>query len=110
MSKRGGNKNQNQLVVPDPIVPDPVVIPKPKVPIKKGSGLISGPEVQIKLKKCACCGEYTIPVGSSHHKCSNCGWIDDEFQNTHPDSLNGPNPITLNQARENYQQTHQKVY
>lgn len=54
------------------------------------------------LKKCACCGLYTIPVNRIHWECVECDWIDDEYQNTHPDSLNGPNSICLNEARENY--------
>ena len=53
-------------------------------------------------KKCACCGKYTIPVGTDYEICSICGWVDDPYQNQHPNSLNGKNPITLNQARQDY--------
>lgn len=41
------------------------------------------------FKKCFCCGEYTIPINIEYTICSVCGWIDDKYQNTHPDSLNG---------------------
>ena len=54
------------------------------------------------LKKCACCELFTIPVNEVHWECEKCGWIDDEYQNTHPDSLNGPNPICLNEAKGRY--------
>ena len=64
----------------------------------KNSGSTS-PEL---LKKCACCGEYTIPVKSEYETCPICGWIDDPYQNKNPDSLDGRNPITLNQARKEY--------
>jgi len=56
-------------------------------------------------KKCACCGEYTIPATSEYETCLICGWIDDKYQNTHPDSLDGKNEITLSQARSLFQQT-----
>lgn len=64
----------------------------------KNGGLLS-PEL---FKKCACCGEYTIPVKSEYEICLVCGWIDDPNQNQNPDSLDGRNPITLNQARQEY--------
>jgi rRNA maturation protein Nop10 len=53
-------------------------------------------------EKCACCGEYTISAGSEFETCSNCGWIDDHFQNSHPESTEGRNPISLMQARTEY--------
>ena len=49
--------------------------------------------------KCVCCGEYTIPVNTEYEKCPNCDWIDDKFQNTHPDSTEGQNTISLNDAK-----------
>lgn len=54
------------------------------------------------LRKCCCCEKYMVPVNSFHWKCKECGWIDDEFQNVHPDSTEGPNPISLNEARKWY--------
>jgi len=51
------------------------------------------------LKKCACYGEFTIPLGTEYEVCSICGWIDDAFQNRHPHSLDGRNPMSLLEAR-----------
>ena len=56
----------------------------------------------VLLKKCACCGEYTIPINTEFEECPNCGWIDDPYQNRHKDSLIGKNPLTLTQARKLY--------
>lgn len=62
------------------------------------------------LKKCACCGEYTLPVNIEYAVCSICGWIDDKYQNTHPDSLNGKNSLTLNQAKGIYKTQNSLKY
>ena len=62
----------------------------------------TGGESAPPLKKCVCCGLYMIPMNSFRWECEECGWIDDEYQNTHPDSLNGPNVICLNEARGRY--------
>ncbi len=51
-------------------------------------------------KKCACCGEYTIPVGTEYETCPICGWVDDPYQNSHPNSLEGENNMSLTQARK----------
>jgi rubrerythrin len=69
--------------------------------VKDGSGGLSSP---ILYKKCACCGEYSILADSKYETCPICGWIDDPYQNQHPESLNGKNPISLLQAREKYMQ------
>ena len=68
------------------------------------SGEIGGgkPILTNKYKKCACCGNFTIPVGKEKIECPECGWIDDSYQNQHPDSLNGANSKTLRMAREEY--------
>lgn len=63
-----------------------------------GSKLDSG----AVLKKCVCCNQFTIAEGSEYQKCKICGWIDDPNQNTHPDSANGKNAVSLNQARMTY--------
>ena len=55
-----------------------------------------------RMKRCFCCGAQTIPSGTKYETCSICGWIDDPYQNKHPDSLNGKNPLTLDEARERY--------
>ena len=51
-------------------------------------------------RRCQCCENYTIPINSINATCSVCGWIDDEYQNKHPDSLNGINDMSLNEARK----------
>jgi hypothetical protein len=56
-------------------------------------------ETSIAFKTCACCNEFTIPFGSSYERCPLCDWIDDPYQNMHPDSKEGKNAITLNQAK-----------
>ena len=65
-----------------------------------GRGGTASPKL---LKKCACCGEYSIPIGTEYEVCPICGWIDDAFQNTHPNSLDGRNPISLLEAQAIYQ-------
>jgi len=67
-----------------------------------GGGVGGVGDTPILMKKCVCCGEYTIPTDSTHFECPICGWIDDTFQNNNPDSLNGKNPISLNSARARY--------
>lgn len=59
------------------------------------------------LKRCACCSSFSIPIGSKGDTCSICGWIDDEYQNTHPKSLYGRNPISLEDARKAYRKIHE---
>ena len=66
-----------------------------------GVGSSSGTSSRL-LRKCMCCGEYTIPVGSEYEVCCTCGWIDDKYQNSHPESLNGRNPMTLSQMKDMY--------
>jgi hypothetical protein len=51
------------------------------------------------FRKCYCCDEYAIPVNSFHKKCNICGWIDDEYQNIHINSHEGPNELSLNEAK-----------
>lgn len=58
--------------------------------------------VPLKYKKCACCGKFTVPTNEVGYLCLICGWIDDEYQNKHPYSLNGRNMTTLNDARREY--------
>jgi rRNA maturation protein Nop10 len=63
----------------------------------------SGGLVPLRMyKKCACCGKYTIPVGTEYETCPACGWVDDPYQNSHPNSLEGKNNMSLVQAREAY--------
>lgn len=71
---------------------------------KRGGGGNGG--IEIPRKKCHCCGEFTLPANSQYEECPNCGWIDDPFQNIHPESAVGRNSISLNQAKANYIQKH----
>jgi rubrerythrin len=64
------------------------------------SGKVSGGKY-VDNRACACCGSYTIPYDSELFVCPVCGWVDDAFQNLHPDSDNGPNIFSLNQMKEN---------
>ncbi len=58
--------------------------------------------LSIAFRACICCKHYTIPVETEYETCSICGWIDDPFQNINPDSKEGMNPISLNEARKEY--------
>lgn len=51
-------------------------------------------------KKCACCREYTIPFETTYETCHICGWIDDDYQNNNPNSIEGRNPISLREAKK----------
>lgn len=53
-------------------------------------------------KKCACCKSYVIPYGTQNQTCPICGWIDDEYQNAHPNSTDGANNSSLTEYRESY--------
>jgi hypothetical protein len=66
-------------------------------------GISGGTATPRLLKKCACCGEYSVAAGTEYETCPICGWIDDTFQNQHPKSLDGKNPISLMEARIIYQ-------
>ena len=57
----------------------------------------------LRKKQCFCCEEYTLTPFSEYEQCEICGWIDDPFQNKYPDSRDGRNPLSLNEARKQYQ-------
>ena len=52
---------------------------------------------------CPCCGEYEFSHFGSYDVCEICHWTDNAVQNTEPDYFGGPNWLTLNQARANWQ-------
>ena len=70
---------------------------------QEGSAGVGGVQSPRLLKKCACCGEYTLMAGTNYEECSICGWIDDPLQNQNPNSNSGKNAISLTEARLLYQ-------
>lgn len=48
---------------------------------------------------CPVCGKEIL---EPHDICDVCGWENDTLQLHKPDRLGGANPISLNQARDNY--------
>lgn len=58
----------------------------------------------LKNKRCACCGQESLPPDSVFEICPVCGWQDDEVQNDEPDFEGGANDMSLNQAKEAYRQ------
>ncbi len=53
---------------------------------------------------CPVCGYHTFEVRGDWDNCSVCGWNSDPVQETMHDDPTGGNGISLNQARENYQE------
>ena len=53
-------------------------------------------------KKCKCCGNYSLPIGTVYEICSICNWEDDDIQNDNPDLEGGANDMSLNQAKKAY--------
>lgn len=54
--------------------------------------------------KCPCCGYYTFDkkVGGTFDICPVCYWEDDNVQLENTEYPNGANPVSLNQAKLNY--------
>lgn len=63
---------------------------------------IKDKRIPLLYKKCCCCGEFIIPLDSKYIKCPVCGWIDDEFQNTHIYSEEGMNEVCLAESKRLY--------
>ena len=51
---------------------------------------------------CKCCGYNTISEYGEYEICAICYWEDDKYQTENPESINGANKISLNQARKNF--------
>jgi hypothetical protein len=68
--------------------------------IRQGNAYEGNLIEESKFRECVCCENRTIPINSVNHRCSVCGWIDDEHQNNNPDSLDGPNNISLRKAKQ----------
>lgn len=54
-------------------------------------------------KKCACCGEFSLPKNSIFEICPVCNWQDDELQNENPAYKGGANQMSLNEAKEQFE-------
>lgn len=54
------------------------------------------------LFQCPCCEYFTLNSISQNDICPVCFWEDDWHQKKFPDDEDGPNHISLNQARKNY--------
>ena len=52
-----------------------------------------------KKHMCPVCGRYEFEEEGSFDICEVCGWEDDNYQERHPDYVDGANHISLNQAR-----------
>lgn len=55
-----------------------------------------------KNKKCACCGEFSLPMESAFEICPICGWQEDDIQEEDPTLTGGANDMSLQQAKEAY--------
>lgn len=52
--------------------------------------------------KCPVCGKFDFEEYNSLEICEVCGWQDDAVQVENPDSTDGANKISFNQALEAY--------
>ena len=69
----------------------------------EASGGISGQDMR---KRCACCMQYSLHAFTNYEQCPICRWIDDPMQNNDITSTAGRNPISLEQARKKWSETH----
>jgi len=56
---------------------------------------------ELPTRPCACCGQLTIK--QDHDICRECYWQSDAVDEANPDDVIGPNRISLNQARLEYE-------
>ena len=101
--RKSGQKNRQTTldnVIERNIIADTIEASFKRREAKLDTGIGGGSKSPLLLKKCACCGEYTIPVNTQYETCPVCGWIDDKKQNSHPDSVSGRNPMCLKEARK----------
>lgn len=60
---------------------------------------------RMKKLACPCCGFLTLLTGPGNYDvCPVCFWEDDPIQRDEPDFRGGANRVSLNEARENYQE------
>ena len=55
-----------------------------------------------KIKQCDVCGKDIKIDNYGNGKCKNCGWNNGENAVTFPNSINPPNFMSLNEAKNNY--------
>ena len=61
---------------------------------------------QIKaLHSCPVCGKHTFQYWDSYEPCSVCEWIENWYQNDYPDEDELENIMSLNEARQAYEES-----
>jgi len=55
------------------------------------------------LLQCPCCDYYTLPAQGEFEICPICFWEDDGQDVQNLEDISGPNHITLQEARQNFQ-------
>lgn len=53
--------------------------------------------------KCPVCGQFEFEEYNSLEICEVCGWQDDAIQEAAPDSVDGANSLSLNDAKKAYE-------
>lgn len=59
--------------------------------------------------KCPVCEKHEFDHNDDFDVCPICGWENDGIQNADPDYKGGANYISLNEAREQYRETKQRI-
>ena len=62
-----------------------------------------------KMGRCACCGNYTIPIDEMGWICPVCDWEDDWWESSNPDQEGCINGVSLNAARELFRKYGDKI-
>lgn len=61
-------------------------------------------QIEDEMVNCACCGRQTVTKYLVNGTCPVCGWIDDDLQNQNLDMKDGANTVTLNEAKDFWEQ------
>lgn len=54
--------------------------------------------------QCPVCRQHEFTCANSYEICPVCDWENEEYQMKYPDEEEGPNGMSLNQAKEAYRQ------
>ena len=54
------------------------------------------------IKKCSVCEKIVMVDQYGNGVCDNCGWVQDNVYNSHPDIVTYPNLVSLNKAKKLY--------